>query len=107
MPPGCIVCSRPGRWGNPHRVAPAVECDECRLPEITPAIAVQLHRAEWQRRLANWPDATRHSLDALRRHDLACWCRLCPAHVEGKPLGVTCDDCAPCHVDTLLELANA
>ena len=42
----------------------------------------------------------------LRGHDLACWCPLCDAHRDGLPLGVTCADCAPCHADVLLELAN-
>ena len=43
----------------------------------------------------------------LRGKDLACWCHLCDAHKDGKPLGVECADCAPCHVDVLLEIANA
>lgn len=43
----------------------------------------------------------------LRGHDLACLCGLCPAHRDGRPLGIKCDACAPCHADVLLEIANA
>jgi len=44
----------------------------------------------------------------LAGHDLACWCGLCDAHrALGKPLGVDCPDCKPCHADVLLALANA
>ncbi len=39
--------------------------------------------------------------------NLSCWCDLCPTHKEkGKPLGVVCAECDPCHVDPLLEIAN-
>lgn len=45
---------------------------------------------------------------ASRGHNLACWCGLCDAHrASGRPLGTTCPDCAPCHADLLLEIANA
>jgi hypothetical protein len=33
--------------------------------------------------------------------DLACWCRLCPAHADGKPFSAECPDCTPCHADVL------
>ncbi|API58308.1 hypothetical protein BSL82_02450 [Tardibacter chloracetimidivorans] len=42
----------------------------------------------------------------LRGRNLACWCKLCEAHQDGLPLGVQCDQCAPCHADVLLEIAN-
>lgn len=48
----------------------------------------------------------KQALPSLRDKNLACWCKLCPAHADGKPFDVTCPDCAPCHVDVLLELAN-
>lgn len=38
--------------------------------------------------------------------NLACWCRLCPEHKDGKPFDVTCIACAPCHSDVLGSLAN-
>jgi hypothetical protein len=43
----------------------------------------------------------------LRGKNLACFCHLCPTHVDGKPLGVACAACAPCHADVLIEIANA
>ncbi len=48
----------------------------------------------------------RPSLDFLRGHDLACWCKTCDEHHDGLSLGTSCTACAPCHADTLLELAN-
>ena len=45
-------------------------------------------------------------LPELRGKNLACWCHLCDRHKNGKPLGVECKDCDPCHADPLLELAN-
>lgn len=45
-------------------------------------------------------------LPELRDKNVACWCDLCPAHKDGKPLGFICAACDPCHGDPLLELAN-
>jgi len=43
----------------------------------------------------------------LAGKDLACWCRLCDRHRDGKPLDENCPDCAPCHVDPLGKIANS
>ena len=43
----------------------------------------------------------------LRDKNLADWCRLCPAHRDGKPFDVDCRDCDPCHADVLGRIANA
>lgn len=32
---------------------------------------------------------------------LACYCKLCPKHANGKPLNESCADCKPCHVDVI------
>jgi hypothetical protein len=45
-------------------------------------------------------------LPSLRGKNLACFCRLCDTHRDGKPLNIRCTDCAACHVDVLGELAN-
>jgi hypothetical protein len=45
-------------------------------------------------------------LPQLRGKNLACFCRLCDKHSDGKPLNIRCTECAPCHVDVLGELAN-
>ena len=42
----------------------------------------------------------------LKGKNLGCYCKLCDKHADGKPLGVDCPDCAPCHSDYLLEIAN-
>jgi hypothetical protein len=88
-PANTVVVARPSRWGNPYKVAPAFESQGCRISAITPQIAVQLFRENWERRLRQWPSA-RTSLEALRGKNLACWCALD----------------RPCHADVLLELAN-
>lgn len=91
LPPGAVVVSRPGPWGNPFRVGPGRSAERCvemyRLMvsgyfELTDAHGYAAQRAAW-----------RHVLDhveELRHRDLACWC----------PLD------APCHGDVLLEIAN-
>lgn len=53
-----------------------------------------------------WTEPNRHSVKELRGKDLACWCRLCDAHSDGLPLGVKCNECAPCHADILLLISN-
>lgn len=44
----------------------------------------------------------------LRGANLACWCALCARHAKtgGKAFDEQCSNCAPCHCDVLLELAN-
>ena len=85
-----VVVARPSKWGNPYRIAPAVECQGVRIPEITAETAVVLYR-EWLERAVAAGPSTRRALDEdLRGRNLACWC----------PLD------APCHADVLLELAN-
>ncbi len=113
MPPDAIYVGRPGRFGNPFDwmsvgrdgatdfyrrwlaadLTPAERASTgVDLP--TPAIA----EAERERIL--------RGIGALRGKDLACWCPLCEAHKDGRPLGMHCAACAPCHADVLLEIAN-
>ena len=42
----------------------------------------------------------------LAGKNLACWCALCPEHAAGKPFGIHCCDCSPCHADVLGALAT-
>lgn len=98
-PEGAIVCTRPGRWGNPFT---AEGCREAGYQGDGRAIAERCVEAfrvwlgpHWRE---NWdgPESERRrqailsSLHELRGRDLCCWC----------PLD------APCHVDVLLEIAN-
>ena len=116
MPPNTVYVGRGSKWGNPFTV------DECRAAGYTGTdaeIAARCAEAfrgwlgpHWRN---NWDGPVsaiqRRSIlawiERLRGKNLACWCRLCERHKDGLPLGETCDDCAPCHADVLLELSNA
>jgi hypothetical protein len=89
MPPNTVSVTRPGKWGNPYRVT-------------------ERQTLEWVlREFRCHADVMRNEIMAeLRGKNLACFCRLCPRHREGKPLNEACADCAPCHVDPLGEIAN-
>lgn len=91
-PGNTVVVARPTKWGNRFHIG---------LPaNPTAADSVRRFREEQA------PEHDEFNLRELRGKNLACWCRLCAAHADGKPLGITCDACAPCHADVLLELAN-
>lgn len=83
--------ARPGRWGNPFTIEDvAVELSVDRDRAQTEAVA---RHGRWLRgEIAGpGPAPDRAQIRAeLGGKNLACWCR------EGSP----------CHVDTLLELAN-
>ena len=94
MPPNTVYVGRPTMWGN-H--APISDRENR-------AYSVAWFR-RWVEETASWAWKGRAQIE-LRDKNLACWCRLCPAHADGKPVGIVCDDCAHCHADVLLELAN-
>jgi hypothetical protein len=75
-----VNVARPGPWGNPYRVGPAMPAAE----------AVEAFREMWSLMLKGRPDHARRQLDTLRGKNLACWCK------PGEP----------CHADVLLELAT-
>ena len=83
MPTGAVKCARPSRYGNPFRTRQhgIVNADE----------AIAMHRVMVEYLFKNDAEWRRRFLSDLRGRDLACFCRL-----EFD-----------CHVDTLLELANA
>lgn len=116
-PSGTVVVTRPTKWGNPFkpedyggaRYAVLIYQryawgEVLTTPEaITDAYAYADRVSGYAGvRLFTPDDAVRE----LRGKNLACWCRLCEKHRDGKPLGVECADCAPCHADILLEVAN-
>jgi hypothetical protein len=78
VPAGAVRVTRPGRWGNPHKIG----------PDCPPEVAVARFRADLE------AGRLRVTVDDVRRElagrDLACWC----------PLD------RPCHADVLLEVAN-
>lgn len=112
-PQGAVKVDRSTKFGNPYVVQPVPNGGRYRSGG---------RRAEYRRRalqcigmfeahLRERPGdpwlRMRDELYKLRGHDLACWCRLCPKHADGLPLGETCADCDPCHADALLRAANA
>lgn len=105
-PEGAVVCSRPGRWGNPHTLSAERGRPECAhfSDAVLARIAVNRFAADIRtgRSALTSEDVRRE----LRGKDLCCWCRLCPAHKDGRPWDVECADCAPCHVDALLAIAQ-
>ncbi len=130
-PEWSVVVARPSKWGNPFVVGNPSHVDG--MP-MTAAEAVSWYRRglegaakactgdagsiftpEMTMVYSAWEDRAPHlhavdldiSLNELKGKDLCCWCKLCPAHADGKPLGVECPDCAPCHADVLLEVSNA
>lgn len=119
MPANAVKVDRTTRWGNPFVVG-RVACDgshaksECDCQSYygceDAAGAVEKFR-EWRREIAAThrhvgSDFVRRWLAPLRGKNLACWCPLCAKHGDGKQIGEVCPDCAPCHADVLLELAN-
>ncbi len=98
MPPNTIYVGRPTRWGNQHSLTPASKLDS-----YSRVCAVESFKLDAERILEKDPEW----IDPLLGKDLACWCKLCSHHQDGKEAGVECKDCAPCHVDPLLELANS
>ena len=104
LPPGSVSVARPTHWGTPYRVGrdgDAAECVRRYRDYLLPyrhGMALDVLLLSEDNMLAAQND--------LRGLDLACWCRLCPEHKDGKPLGVECANCAPCHADVLLRIAN-
>lgn len=125
-PEGAVVVARPSRWGNPWTVGDPVEvryltycrgsvghysdvrysADDGMEQTLTPELAVWLYRQSLLAELtpaddelvddAEYREELQEALDALRGHDLACWCPL--EDDDGRRV--------PCHADVLLELAN-
>ena len=90
MPPNTIYCGRPSKWANPFTVAKygrkgAVEMFRTALLGPVTPIQAAAFMSVWDTRLT--PEAVME----LCGVNCACWCR------EGEP----------CHVDVLMEIANA
>lgn len=101
LPPNTVSIARPGRWGNPYRVAVfgrqlALELyreslhgywSPGNVAHLSDELAAQAYRCHCalRGRLQIYPVST------LRGTNVACWCKLSE----------------PCHGDVLLALANA
>lgn len=115
MPENTIDVTRPGRWGNPYILIPPEKKSgawgmKCRLDDGTETTirAVFADEREARAQAVAWAGAYFgiRGVSALRGHDLACWCKLCEQHQDGKPFDEVCEHCAPCHADVLGALAN-
>ena len=92
MPEGAVYVGRPTVFGNNFSIE-----------EYGRYLAI----FNFRQRMRNMQLINPRFFDPLRGKDLACWCHLCDKHKDGKPLGVECAECDPCHVDILLEISNS
>lgn len=102
MPPNTVKVDRSTKWGNPFRSTSQSSQN---------ADAVQRFRAHIDRRGGFMPSGERFVgspmitvtdiRSELAGKCLGCWCALCDRHRNGKPIGLQCDDCEPCHSDVL------
>ena len=98
MPADTVKADRTTRWGNPAKPGGHF----MGLPVRDSRHAARLYAG-------SAPDNAQLVAAAraqLQGRNLACWCRLCDLHRDGKPVGEECPFCDPCHVDTLLILSN-
>lgn len=102
MPENTVSVTRPGRWGNPFRPGGVIP--------FLPGRTVEDKRHAASLYLGSAPQDTALVAAARARlagRNLACFCKLCDLHrAAGKPAGTRCPWCDPCHVDTLIRLAN-
>lgn len=113
LPAGAICVSRPSIFGNPFAVRERVRNNTWAvidtLDNTAPDIEFEHRREAQAYAVARFIDYMRTrfmSVEELRGHDLACYCRLCSQHSDGLPLGTICGECDPCHGDFLLNEAN-
>lgn len=94
MPAGAVYVGRPSKWGNPYRIASAIEHGFA-TGKTARHVCVEMFRETPELEM-RYP--TRAEIRGeLRGKDLACWCPLVDA--DGNPV--------PCHGDVLLEWANS
>lgn len=104
LPAGACSVARPTQWGNPYHVGVDGDAAEC-VRKYHEYLLPYRHGMAMDVLLLSEANIKAAQND-LRGLDLACWCKLCPEHKDGKPLGVDCESCAPCHADVLLFVAN-
>lgn len=103
LPETAICVTRPGPLGNMFVVGKdgsAAYCVDLYTKMLNGYIAISCSHETYEAQIAARKYIAEHR-DELRDRDLACWCRLCPEHKAGKPFGLKCAACAPCHGDPL------
>ena len=115
LPEGTIYVGRPTAFGNPWTHAKTLATKLFREDMIS-HVNVNEYRgwleadAEKELKFPLYVELREQKRRLLERlpsllgFNLACYCPLCPAHRDGKPLDVECPDCSPCHVDVLGQL---
>lgn len=99
MPPNTRKVDRTTKWGNPARPG---------FPFMGFPVQDTRHAAKLYAGFAPENEMLVEAARAeLRGANLACWCRLCELHADGKPFDEDCPYCDACHVDTLGRLSNA
>lgn len=114
MPGNTVKVDRSTRWGNPYCVGEKVSLAIVKRwgwvfsPSGKTVVCADAAEAVGRFRLCVGFDESIHPFirKQLKGRSLGCWCKLCAAHKDGKPFGVECPDCAPCHSDPLGILAN-
>ena len=112
-PDGVVDCTRPGPYGNPFRIERKFTGDWWIYLE-SQGFEVYCGRnkddAQYYARHL-FREQAGPKVNSIRRElrgkSLMCWCALCVHHADGRPHDVKCRVCDPCHVDVLLEIANA
>lgn len=113
IPENTVVVARPQRFSNPYRLVEDRLGCWCML-DGEHGLVFQTRKAAQAQAVLLYRELVDENGDIrawirgeLAGRNLACWCRLCPEHAAGRPLGITCEACDPCHVDVLLAVANA
>lgn len=113
MPENAVYVGRPTKWGNPIELPPnsspgkrRAVVDAYRQITETGEIRTHQHLSKTTPALKEYQMFVQENIEQLRGKDLACWCKLCDKHQNGKPFDEHCPDCDPCHCDPLGVLAN-
>lgn len=105
LPSNTVCVSRGTRWGNPYRVGIDGTAAEC-IRKFCGYLLPYSHKDGDLWRFLRSEANVKAIQNDLRGLNLACWCKLCDRHRDGKPFGELCLDCAPCHADVLGQIAN-
>lgn len=107
LPANTVCVTRPGPLGNPFVAGvdgTAAYCVDLYIHLMRGLLCLSCV-ATVDAQIAARKYVIEHKAELVGRN-LACWCRLCPEHKAGKPIGLKCEACAPCHSDVLGVIGN-